>query len=276
MAVKTFFTGKRTLLTLGVILLAAGFVRLGIWQLDRLAQRRAYNAEVNARIHLPTIDLNSAAAGKISDSSIDPALIEYQTATVTGVYDFSSQAALIGQTYAGQLGVDLLTPLVIQGTKQAVLVDRGWIPVTDLHSDSWGKYDQPGTVTVQGMLLKGKVGNTSPVPVIGGNTTRTDLWSNISISGIQKQAPEPLLAVYLQESPAGSVGSLPYARPVQIDLSEGPHLGYAIEWFSFAVMVVVGYPFLALRKTRQARAQVDEAGQAAAPFRGREDGGIRP
>jgi surfeit locus 1 family protein len=274
-AVKAFFTGKRTLLTLGVILLATAFIRLGIWQLDRLAQRRATNAELTARIQLPAIDLNAAAAGKTPGLSTDPASIEYRTATVTGVYDFSSQVALIGRTYAGQLGVDLLTPLVLQGTKQSVLVDRGWIPVTDLHRDAWGKYDQPGIVTVKGMLFTGGVGNSSSVPVTGINGARTDLWSTISLPGIQEQVPEPLLAVYMQENPAGAATSLPYARPAQLDLSEGPHLGYAIEWFSFAVLVIVGYPFLALRKTRQARVQMEETGQAAAPIRGREDGGIR-
>ncbi len=275
MAVKTFFTGRWTLLTLGVILLAAVFVRLGIWQLDRLAQRRVYNAELSSRVTLPAINLNSAISEKNPGLTADPASLDYRTATVTGEYDFSSQVALIGQTWNGQLGVDLLTPLVMQGTKQSVLVDRGWIPASDLHRDAWGKYDQTGIVTVQGMLLPGGIGSSSAVPVTGGNTARVDLWSSISLAGIQKQVPEPLLAVYLQEKPAGVPVSPPYARPVQIDLSEGPHLGYAIEWFSFAAIVIAGYPFLAYRKTRQPGREPEEAVQKAAPGRGREGGGIR-
>jgi surfeit locus 1 family protein len=274
-AVKTFFTGKWALLTLGMVLLAAVFVRLGIWQLDRLAQRRATNAVLSSRANLPAIDLNSSITDKNSGLTADPASLEYRPATVTGKYDFSNQVALIGQTWNGQLGVDLLTPLIVQGTNQSILVDRGWIPASDLHRDAWGKYDQPGIVTVQGMLLPGGAGSSSAVPVTGGNTARVDLWSSISLVGIQKQVAEPLLAVYLQEKPAGAPVSPPYARAMQIDLSEGPHLGYAIEWFSFAAMVIVGYPLLARRRTRQAGREPEETMQKAAPGRGREGGGIQ-
>jgi surfeit locus 1 family protein len=234
------------LLGLGVVLLAAVFVRLGFWQLDRLAQRRAYNTLLSARVTQPAVDLNQVP--KVSD----PASLEYRTAVVTGVYDFADQVALHSAVREGQLGVDLLTPLVIAGTRQAVLVDRGWIPVGDLHRDAWGKYDQPGQVTVSGMVRQAQAG-AAPVPVTGGTAAKVDLWNSVALEGIQKQVSEPLLPVYIQAAPQASAPALPQRTAPQVDLSEGPHLGYAIEWFSFAGIALIGFAWIARRQGRQAR-----------------------
>ena len=46
-------SGRWILLTILALLGAVGCVRLGIWQLDRLAQRQALNAHVRAMLALP-------------------------------------------------------------------------------------------------------------------------------------------------------------------------------------------------------------------------------
>jgi surfeit locus 1 family protein len=240
------FAKRWLMLGLGVILLAAVFIRLGFWQLDRLSQRRAYNALLTARVNQPAVDLTQNSVVS------DPAALEYRMADVTGTYDFSGQVALRSQVVEGQVGVDLLTPLIVAGTHQAVLVDRGWIPAQDLHRDAWTKYDQPGQVTVHGMLRMAQGGSGSAIPMTGGTAAQVDLWGGVALSGIQKQVSEPLLPVYIQAGPQSDAPALPQRQAPQLDLSEGPHLGYAIEWFSFAGIVLIGFALLVQRQRRRA------------------------
>jgi surfeit locus 1 family protein len=112
-------------ITLLVILAMGVMVRLGIWQLDRLAQRRAFNARVQAQMEASTLHLQGAALTE------DLPSMEYRQVQVTGEYDFAHQVALRNQAWQGQFGVHLVTPLEISGTQTAVLVDRGWIPYDD-------------------------------------------------------------------------------------------------------------------------------------------------
>src|SRR3972149_566939 len=98
---------KNTLLVLSV---AGGMVRLGIWQLDRLAQRRALNDRVEAQLSQPRLNLNTAGIGA------DLGSMEYREVVVTGEYDPSGEVALRNQVWNNHIGVHLLTPLHIGGS----------------------------------------------------------------------------------------------------------------------------------------------------------------
>ena len=254
------FSPRWIVLSLGVIVLAGVFIRLGFWQLDRLSQRKAENARLESRMAAPVFVLSG------SSGPVDAAALEFRTVSVTGQYDFDHQVALASRTYNGQLGIDLLTPLMVQGSREAVLVDRGWIPVSDLQRSAWVKYNQPGQVTLKGMVLASQIGAGPSIPVTGSSTAQQDLWSSPVVQRIQNQVPEKLIPFYIQEIPDPDRTSLPYIRDPQIDLSNGPHLGYAIEWFSFAAVVLVGYPFWIRRQLRHRR-----SGQSEIP----KDGSVR-
>ena len=103
--------GRWILTTLLVMAGVAVLIRLGIWQLDRLQTRRAFNARVTAQINQPTLDLNLAPG--IPDLN----MMEYRKVTVTGEYDFADQVALRNQAWQDQPGVHLLTPLKIAGSR---------------------------------------------------------------------------------------------------------------------------------------------------------------
>ena len=105
-----------------LVLLAMGVMTsLGFWQLDRLDQRRAYNQQRQAALTAPPIDLSVAPLPQ--DEMRD------RQATAQGEFDYARQVAIRNQSYAGQPGYHLVTPLLIAGSDKAVLVNRGWIPV---------------------------------------------------------------------------------------------------------------------------------------------------
>ncbi len=247
------FGRKWLLATLLVLVGTAVCIRLGIWQLDRLEQRQAFNAHYLQVIALPPLDLNGAGGE-------DLAGMEYRRVTVTGRYDFEHQVALRNRYYktdnANQPGVHLVTPLILQdGT--AVLVERGWIPSAGNPSpEDWRTYDQPGEVTVQGILRLGQaapeVGGV-PDPTLMPGQTGLDYWNLINVERIATQLPYPVLPAYVQPDPQAR-SEPPYPYQPEIEISEGPHMGYALQWFTFATILFIGYPFY-VRKQNELETQ---------------------
>jgi len=227
--------------TLLVLLGTALCIRLGIWQLDRLDQRRAFNAQVESMRTMSPLDMNTDGL-----DSIDK--MEWRAVQVVGEYDFANQVALRNQYNGNQYGYHLLTPLLFNG--RAVFVDRGWIPADGNSTPSdWRKYDQAGVVTVKGQIRLGQGkpaygGVADALPVDGG---KLDVWNNANLEMIKHQMPYPILNIYIQpnEDMADTTPPIPF-QP-ELDLTEGPHFGYALQWFTFAAILFFGYPFY-LRK----------------------------
>lgn len=224
--------------TLLVVAAMGVMIRLGIWQLDRLEQRQAFNSRVNAQLEQPPLMLAGEAL------YTDLANMEYRAVVAVGVYDVSQQVAIRNQAWENQFGVHLLTPLVISGSNQAVLVDRGWIPAEDADPEQWGKYDEPGIVKVEGIFRASRSrpdfgGVPDPTPAPG---ERLLLWNNVNVPQIAAQMSHTLVPVYIQQAPDPAWTSLPYRDQPTLDLTEGPHMGYALQWFTFATVLGLGYP----------------------------------
>ena len=225
-----------------LVLLGTAFcIRLGFWQLDRLEQRRAFNTQVESMRAAEMLDLNQTIPQDI-------AAMEWRAVTVAGEYDFENQVAIRNQYNGDQYGYHLITPLLSNGT--AVLVDRGWIPADGNATPAdWRQYDEQGALTVTGQIRLGH-----GKPAIGGIAdalpaagTRLEVWNNLDVENMSAQFPYPILGVYIQPNvePVDEVPPIPY-QPI-IELTEGSHFGYALQWFIFATILFVGYPFY-LRK----------------------------
>jgi surfeit locus 1 family protein len=187
------------------VLVAAACVRLGIWQLDRLSQRRSLNASLAALQALPPLELRDRSM------SLDAA--RGRRIVARGVYDFAAERTWPGRSFEGTPGVALITPLRLPDGS-AVLVDRGWVPSPDAFHVDHGAYREPDTATITGIARvpprgRGDVDTTGFLPFI-----------------IEVQTAEP-------------ARGLPRRWPPP-SFGNGPHLSYAIQWFSFALIVLVG------------------------------------
>jgi surfeit locus 1 family protein len=244
---------KLLITSLLALLGVAVLVRLGIWQLDRLDQRREFNARVQAQIDQPTLFID---ANTLSDSGLLKGLVdmEYRQVVVKGVYDHSNQVVLRNQAWQGHLGVNLLSPLHIQNSDQVLLVERGWVPVQDYNEGSLAQYDEPGSVVVRGVIRrsqsKAEIGQRTDPPVAPSGSRLTAFFL-VNVDRIGAEMPYPLLPVYIQQAPDPSWNGPPYRIQSELDLSEGPHLGYAIQWFTFATLLGVGYPVFVYREWKR-------------------------
>ena len=130
---------RRTILLLVLAaVVAAVCVRLGFWQLGRLAERRAANTLVSTRLDSAVVDVARLPA--------DTALARYRRVTVRGTYDFEHEIVLSGRSRAGSPGVNLLTPLRVAGADTAVLVNRGWVYAPDAATADLTRFRESLTV----------------------------------------------------------------------------------------------------------------------------------
>ena len=242
------FRGRWLLATIGVALLCALFLTLGTWQLQRLEQKTASeaNALILARMQEPPLTL--------SGQPLDPEQANLRRATVRGAYDYSQEIVLRNRTLNEIPGVHVLVPLRIAGSDAAVLVDRGWIPYEMADPDQRAQFrDAVSEVKVSGILQQSqkRPGSIAPAdPPLGPDRPRLDAWHRVDIPRIQEQIPYPLLPLYLEEdqAPGEPVRRFPRAAP-EITLSEGGHLGYAVQWFAFGGILLGGYVLFFRQRT---------------------------
>ena len=110
--------GPRALIAIATILTLI-FLRLGFWQIGRLHQRQALNAELASRA------VDSAVA--ISQLPTDTANAHYRRVSVQGTYDYDNEIVLTLRSREGSPGVNIVTPLRPDATDTALLVVRGWV-----------------------------------------------------------------------------------------------------------------------------------------------------
>lgn len=236
---RKFFTPRWLITTLLVVVAVGVMARLGVWQVDRLAERRAFNARVEAQVKAPLLDLNEPFT---VENLYD---MEYRQVVVRGIYNPQQEIVLRNQVWGNRPGYHLLTPLRLENSDYVVLVDRGFIDLDQGQPASWAVYALPGAVEVHGILRRPHVPRFFgvPDPTLAPGESRLDAWNAVNLERIQEQVDGKLLPVYILAAPDPAQPGPPYASLEQPDLSEGSHFGYAVQWFSFAAILGLGYPF---------------------------------
>jgi surfeit locus 1 family protein len=226
----------RRLTLLALVLAAAVFVRLGIWQLSRLEERRAANRAAAAARAEPRRELGVGAGRTAAE-------LNERWVEATGEFDHSNEVVLRGQAFQGTPGVLVVTPLRSAAGDSAVLVLRGFVPSADAVRAEIDSLQEPGQVRVRGLATSIASGGGQPVEH-GGRTT----WARLDLEALRARLPYPVLPVLLRQTPDSGLPAMP-RRLLPPELSEGPHLSYAIQWFAFAVMTVA-FGVLVVKKQR--------------------------
>lgn len=212
-------------------------VRLGFWQLDRLDQRRTYNAALRTATALPVLELDSQAAQAVAQ---DPARFINRRVRARGSFDPSGEVVLRGRSQGGRPGVHVVTPLRLAGSDAAVMVNRGWARAPDALTVNADSLREPGVQSVEGLLLAVPAQEVGPQPA-GGT------WLRLHLPTMKQRVGYPLLPLYIQQlAPSSMAASLQRVPPPE--LSEGSHLSYAVQWFSFAAIALIGFAVMVWRR----------------------------
>ena len=210
---------RRTLvfITLAVVL-AAVFIRLGFWQLSRLSERRARNAGIAARMAATPMPFEM-----LRDTT------SFRRAILFGTPDYSREVVYAGRSRDGSPGVYLLTPVRMSPDEPVAIVIRGWVYSPDAATVDLSRWRE-NRIQFSG-YVSALPHQPSTLPV--NRTVRS-----LDRKSLQGLFPYPIAPLYLvAQDSAGANAPVRLAAP---RLDDGPHLSYAIQWFSFAAIALVG------------------------------------
>jgi cytochrome oxidase assembly protein ShyY1 len=218
-----------------VVVLATLFVNLGLWQLRRLDDRQATNAAVEARAAVAPEPVEALADPSTAGDDLDD--LRFRRATATGTYVRGADVA-VRATQDGRTGGRVFSVLEL-ASGGAVVVLRGFV-----------------SPSVDGALV-------APPPPEAEVEVEGLLVPRERLEGVFEQGVDELagdrpdvLPVVLQAATADAEDLAAVPPP---DLGDGPHLAYAVQWFLFAAVGLVGYPLLLRHRAQEAPEDVDAA-----------------
>lgn len=223
----------------------ASFVGFGLWQLDRLDQRRATNDVIAARSG-GAVDLGLALDSPAGD---DPgAGLDYQAVEGEVRFVEADLARVVNRSLNGVAGEHVVAIAIVEfDTTEpglSLAVNRGFVP---LGVDGGLDPLPTAAVTVTGWLRatveQGRFGAAD-----GGSG---DVLPRFDTERIGARVGSELPPLWLQlatiDGVAAGSGGLPEPIPLP-PLDDGPHLGYAVQWFVFASLGAVFYGLLLVRR----------------------------
>jgi surfeit locus 1 family protein len=217
---------SRTLLSLLIPLAAAVlFIRLGLWQTSRHRERAAVNVGLAGRLVLPPVPFDSLPRDTLG--------ARWRRVTIAGRFRYDLEQVHAGRSSEGSPGVHLLTPLERDGRDTLVIVTRGWVYSGDAAAVDTARWREAETVRLEGYVLP--LDPSGPQPV-EGRALRA-----LSVAALSARTGRPVapLRIVMTSDSAARADSVPRRLPPPT-IDGGPHLSYAIQWFAFALIAVVG------------------------------------
>jgi len=251
------------------ITVVVSFSQFGSWQLRRHEQRVLRNQAIEARLDAPASDidraLRAAAAEEPSVTPMAPHPVEFRRVTVSGRFDPTAEVLRRPVSRDGAPGYHIVTPFVL-GDGSAVLVERGWVPQSQGSVPVTAAPPPVGVVTVEGWAFPGETPPTGPLAAFAPRDPPDGRLAQVAYVDLERlaaQIPYPLRPLrILQDAGPRPPGddTLPLPPPPPA-VEVGPHLGYAVQWFGFVLVTLIGYTALLRRRL----AEADEALSGSVP-----------
>lgn len=229
-----------------VLAIVVTFPQLGMWQLDRWDEVRSDRANLESRLADEPVPLDAV----LPDGAAAMPDLEFVRVTATGTWSTDETVAQRNRDLSNQAGFDLLTPLEL-GDGTAVLVRRGFVPPATPGSAEPLDPGPPrtGEVTVTGWLeLPTSQPDFGPRDPAEGEL---DLTFYADVERIQQQVEPTLrpMLLHLQDVTPPTDAAYPVPQPAP-DLEDTSNLSYAIQWFAFTAIALVGYLIVLWRRVR--------------------------
>ena len=216
MGINNLHFRPQILPTVMVMLLAPLFLGLGFWQLDRAEQKRAMAGTQEARRKLPPLRLE----GSLADKTI---LVE-------------------NRKHRGRTGFHVISPLRIFGGERYLLVNRGWTETMAVAADP----TLPASVDLVEVSGQAVVPAPPALDLGAAAASRTNRWPFVTLDAYREWSGLDIYPFMLLQAPEGKAGFV--RNWPQVTANDAMHIGYAIQWFAFAVIAFFIWLVLSLER----------------------------
>jgi surfeit locus 1 family protein len=225
-----------------MVLLAPLFIALGFWQLDRADQKRSLAHNLEQRRKLPALVLsgNLPAAEQL----------EYRPVIANGRLLADKTVLIENRKYQGKTGFHVITPLQLSDSGRIVLVNQGWIGLEQA-ADPAAIPHPEGDLSIRG------VANIPQPPALDlslpvDSTERLPHWPFLTLEHYSAWSGLEILPFMILQAPEDNSGFVRQWPEPQANV--GMHIGYAIQWFAFALILLLIWLRLSLHKNNEQNA----------------------
>lgn len=215
-------------LILFVAVLGVAFVNLGEWQLRRLHQRRADNLIIRANEAAPVAPFDQVFDRPIGQDR------EWRRVRVSGTFDTAHQFVIRYRNNGSDNGYEVVTPLRTSSGR-SVLIDRGFVAIAGSQEiPNTAPAPPSGRVTVVGRARQSEPGRDSATVPIHGHARL------VNAAKLQTALGYPVADGYIDLTsmqPKDTISTQQIPLP---ELGDGPHFWYAVQWFMFTGIGVLG------------------------------------
>ncbi|MDJ0926329.1 MAG: SURF1 family protein [Gammaproteobacteria bacterium] len=224
--------------SLGLVAACSLFIAAGIWQLGRADEKRALLASFADGAADDMLD------GPVPDSRMSA--LRYRRIRLQGRFDSTRQVLLDNVVVDGQAGYHVLTPLRTE--TGSVLVNRGWVAADPDRSvlPDIKVSEAPRQITGQLDRL--------PVPGIRLEPPAADAraaWPRRALfptaGQLTAQIGYPVMDYQVLLAPDAADGFRRDWQPTT--MTPDTHLGYAVQWFAFAIVLAAIYVVVNLKRS---------------------------
>jgi surfeit locus 1 family protein len=227
--VSSLRSGRYWLVTLAAMAALAVTLALGAWQLGRAHEKLALQASMEERKALPPVGEQALLDARPSGDS------RYRPVVLRGTWLARHTVFLDNRQMNGKTGFYVVTPLRLEGSGRAVLVERGWAQRNFVNREQLPPIDTPpGIVQVRGRMAPppAKLYEFDGAP-------SGPIRQNLDLAQWRAETGLPLLEVGVQQTGETSDGLLrdwPDAAG-----GAGKNYGYAFQWWALSALIAILY-----------------------------------
>jgi surfeit locus 1 family protein len=228
------FRWPGVVVTAAALAVVAVCITAGNWQTRRAEYKEVLAAQLDSRAAAPPERMDRT-----------PVVAEdwaFRRVRLRGEFVPDKGLLLDNRVLRGRVGYEVLAPLRIEGSDLHVLVNRGWIAAPPTRAELPAVSTPPGVQEIEGVAV------LPPARVfeLGDGAPAGAVWQHFLMERYQKWSGLALQPVIVQQTSAAPDGlAREWSRP---DTGVQKHRGYAMQWYLFAVLVIVLYVSLNLRR----------------------------
>ena len=241
--------GRAVVILIATIVGVAITANLGAWQLRRAAQKIALQDALESRARLSVL-----FAPDLAHDEAQAQAQHYRPVHLRGHWVAAHSVFLDNRQMAGRAGFYLVTPLQLEGRREAVLVQRGWVP-----RDQRDRTLLPAVPTPGGVVeVDGRIAPPPARLYEFAPSARGAIRQNLDLDEFRRETGLALAPLSVLESSetadspvAAGAGLLrQWPRPA-VDVQK--HYGYAFQWFALCALMAGLYVWFQLVRPRWKR-----------------------